>query len=412
MVKCKCIEKKRNKHGIIKSYVLQDNTGRKLEITAEQLKQAIFFEQVEVTNLKLTADGKLINKQDINIPDNINKIGNDAFSDKKQLHNEVGGIGHYIELPKNININDRAFIDYKPENIGKNIKIPAGAKIDSSAFIHSKSLGNVYIDEMVTIFKRCIQENTDTKIIKSKDRAKLADLLSKTIGREVKTITMYGTLNAYFIDTFIIDFDTEYLIKFNNENIVEIASICKYYNNKKLLNSKNNEKYIKNIIIDIVKYINNKYNENNDTINNLYSIIKSIIYDSTKQIKLFNYSDLQILPYINTDKGEIRFDINYSDTIKGVRINCNIIRVTLLTKNKDNKYIITYNLCNKVQYSEKVKLITNKEYEMLPRYFDFTHNAYNEVEISNTMKLYMHSCEKTLDDELSRLRAKGVLDYK
>lgn len=60
MIKAVCVEKYKDKNGNIIGYKLQDNNGRQLRFDAGQVKQAIFLNQLEVINLKLTSDGRLI----------------------------------------------------------------------------------------------------------------------------------------------------------------------------------------------------------------------------------------------------------------------------------------------------------------------------------------------------------------
>lgn len=68
MVKATCIEKLRDKNGTIKGYVLQDCNGVQMKFNSEQVKQAIFLQQLTVTNLKLTSDGRLIDNNDSTKP--------------------------------------------------------------------------------------------------------------------------------------------------------------------------------------------------------------------------------------------------------------------------------------------------------------------------------------------------------
>lgn len=68
MVKATCIEKLRDKNGTIKGYVLQDCNGVQMKFNSEQVKQAIFLQQLTVTNLKLTSDGRLIDNNNSTKP--------------------------------------------------------------------------------------------------------------------------------------------------------------------------------------------------------------------------------------------------------------------------------------------------------------------------------------------------------
>lgn len=82
MITATCVEKLRDKNGNIKGYILQDNNGVQMKFSSEQVKQAIFLQQLTVDNLKLTSDGRLIDnkKQDNNAEitnsNTLEKIGN------------------------------------------------------------------------------------------------------------------------------------------------------------------------------------------------------------------------------------------------------------------------------------------------------------------------------------------------
>lgn len=60
MITVTCTEKLRDKNNRIVGYELQDCNGKKMRFTSEQVKQAVFLQQITVTNLKLTSDGRLI----------------------------------------------------------------------------------------------------------------------------------------------------------------------------------------------------------------------------------------------------------------------------------------------------------------------------------------------------------------
>ena len=63
MLKAKCVEKIRNKNNTIVSYKLQDTQGNILTVSPHQLKQAIKANQIDIINLKLTSDNRLIATQ-------------------------------------------------------------------------------------------------------------------------------------------------------------------------------------------------------------------------------------------------------------------------------------------------------------------------------------------------------------
>ena len=67
MITVKCIEKIRNKNGIITHYILADCNGIRQTLSSTQVKNMLKCGQLNILNLKLTSDDKLIDKQDSNI---------------------------------------------------------------------------------------------------------------------------------------------------------------------------------------------------------------------------------------------------------------------------------------------------------------------------------------------------------
>lgn len=68
MIQAKCIEKIRDKNNIITHYRLKDNEGTERVVTSQQLKQAINNGLIDIINLKLTRDNKLMDR---NISDTV-----------------------------------------------------------------------------------------------------------------------------------------------------------------------------------------------------------------------------------------------------------------------------------------------------------------------------------------------------
>ena len=64
MIQAKCIEKFRDKTGKIYGYKLIDIDDKTIEISAKNLKDAIEKNQINVINLKLSSDKKLIDDKD------------------------------------------------------------------------------------------------------------------------------------------------------------------------------------------------------------------------------------------------------------------------------------------------------------------------------------------------------------
>ena len=67
MIIVKCIEKVRDKNNVITDYILEDCNGMKQTLSSDQVKGMIKNGWLNILNLKLTSDGKLIDNQDYNI---------------------------------------------------------------------------------------------------------------------------------------------------------------------------------------------------------------------------------------------------------------------------------------------------------------------------------------------------------
>lgn len=59
-LKCKCLDKERDKHGNITDYLLVDRSGNKRQMDAKKLKQLIRNYQLDVVDLTLTKDNRLV----------------------------------------------------------------------------------------------------------------------------------------------------------------------------------------------------------------------------------------------------------------------------------------------------------------------------------------------------------------
>lgn len=113
MVIARCLQKFKNNTGKIYGYILQDINGNIKDVEAEDLKDAIKNNRINVVNLKLTDDGRLISikeKQssglemfrDINIQSNnkLVKIPENPYKD--MLIEHIDSICNLIRHPFNI----------------------------------------------------------------------------------------------------------------------------------------------------------------------------------------------------------------------------------------------------------------------------------------------------------------------
>jgi len=79
-MKARCIEKVRDKNNRVIGYTLIDQSGNKLNIKSDALKNAIRNNKVEVINLTLTSDNRLISGKEKKGQDEIRTILNRAIS--------------------------------------------------------------------------------------------------------------------------------------------------------------------------------------------------------------------------------------------------------------------------------------------------------------------------------------------
>lgn len=59
-VQCKCTARVRNSSNVITHYHLIDDSGNKVIVTSEYLKDALRNKSVSISNLKLTSDGRIV----------------------------------------------------------------------------------------------------------------------------------------------------------------------------------------------------------------------------------------------------------------------------------------------------------------------------------------------------------------
>ena len=59
-VQCKCTARVRNSSNVITHYHLIDDSGNKVIVTSDYLKDALRNKSVSISNLKLTSDGRIV----------------------------------------------------------------------------------------------------------------------------------------------------------------------------------------------------------------------------------------------------------------------------------------------------------------------------------------------------------------
>lgn len=130
MITVTCTEKLRDKNNRIVGYELQDCNGKRMRFTSEQVKQAVFLQQIRIVNLKLTSDGRLIdNTESVKSDGQLKSDGNNQLALINKLKNmkcyqimklSIDDIAHLIEKMSNIKLEEIPFINYETgDSVGK-----------------------------------------------------------------------------------------------------------------------------------------------------------------------------------------------------------------------------------------------------------------------------------------------------
>lgn len=138
MTKVKNIETIRNENNRISGYRLQDKNGTVREMTSQELKRAIRERKIEVMNLKLTSDNRLI-KREQGVKES-NKIQPKAVSDDKiSVVVQSGATFTFdTDFVFDITVESNEVVAKKLKNLRNSmvsIKIPKGVtKLESKLF--------------------------------------------------------------------------------------------------------------------------------------------------------------------------------------------------------------------------------------------------------------------------------------
>ena len=120
MITVTCTEKFRDKNNRIVGYELEDCNGIRLRFSSKQVKQAVFLQQITITNLKLTSDGRLIDSTELVQSDSQSKcVENNQLALINKLKNmkcyqimrlSIDDIAHIIEKMSNIKLEETPFM--------------------------------------------------------------------------------------------------------------------------------------------------------------------------------------------------------------------------------------------------------------------------------------------------------------
>ena len=151
MITCRCIQKFRNKHGKIYGYKLQDSSGQIRDVTSEELKRAINDKQINITNLVLTTDGRIISKRKdtSNIETDIDSlIAKARISGKHTIKNGI----HII------NVSDSKVLAYIPNDIDNTILLSGTFENIKG---HLKVIGGSALIDAEGLFEYCKAQSLD-----------------------------------------------------------------------------------------------------------------------------------------------------------------------------------------------------------------------------------------------------------
>lgn len=126
MIKAKCISKNRDNKGTILNYTLQDQNGQRINVTGQQIKQAMQNGQIDVINLQIDKAGRLIDKV---IQSKEKQLGTDKMltEAKKKFNSEInyfGGTGAFqftVREFKKYTLNFDELIQVIPEDFQREL---------------------------------------------------------------------------------------------------------------------------------------------------------------------------------------------------------------------------------------------------------------------------------------------------
>ena len=135
MLQVKCIEKIRDKNNHIIGYTIIGNDKKPIPVKSEKLKEVIGSGQIEVTNLTLTSDNRLINKRPVTSSKQINTTEN--------LINRLKSLGYIINI-FDTKCNHKCYIASSSDNARHIFIIP-----DDVEYIHNPYYTDLHDDKLL-----------------------------------------------------------------------------------------------------------------------------------------------------------------------------------------------------------------------------------------------------------------------
>ena len=209
MVRARCVQKFRDKHNRIKSYRLELENGRIVDLSAEIVKQEIHSESLQVINLRLTPKYRLVDipKGQAEQTLNIDKKAQKKLDADKELMikyiQKAKLIGKLVEIPTYcghtcyaISTTDEKCVIYIPDDV---IQLN-GTNISSSALtpILNKIHGDIKVVGGVNLI--------NARLMFFRGEMKHLDLSSFDIGNVNSIASMFDSAEIDLID--LSSFDT------------------------------------------------------------------------------------------------------------------------------------------------------------------------------------------------------------
>lgn len=137
MIKAKCIQKFRDDRGTLRGYRLQYENGQMHDVTSDALKQAIKNKQIEVVNLTLTSDNRLIDS-----------------ATPKELSQPKAVSNKYIDIVKALILLDKELLDMGDSYQELVYNLSQAANLGVSAFNYQgDALTELHIKSYITLLE-------------------------------------------------------------------------------------------------------------------------------------------------------------------------------------------------------------------------------------------------------------------
>lgn len=288
VVKCKCIEKFRNKQGRIHAYRLQDNEGTIKDMVPEMLKIAIKENQITVTNLKLTSDNRLIDTKEQTVKQ-VKQEKALTFAEKKELalklatkvYRLLGCEDNIVEI-KAFDNSTETILDKRYEPVGPKIyyegqSVLVSVAIGSNIWI---TLEEVNTDEIIcevkctskltledfnrinkefSVYRSQTEKTLTEESTKFKEFYKLNEYANKTMHRIIDKKELNNEIYINNIKDMEISTDIEDNVKLDRAGKLSADYVSKYEISSTLLTVKGCYMYL--------TYKNGRYNITIENIN-------------------------------------------------------------------------------------------------------------------------------------------------